>query len=281
MPGPCNTKKKKKLQFRRENKAPPARTSLDNRLDQQCTPPPLPPCETEPPQPLNGNPLNRCSPEYDVCNPHASPDYHNPHPQEFNTLLTSPNIYDPGNGPRVRNAHSFLSSFFAQPPSMDDPMCAEFAQEEILQMICTVLPEETAIILWYNKSRATGRICPSCRRLYNLGDVLPDLVQDIPKHCPEPQSPYLSREQEISGLCSPLCFIMASFNYPAVIKTTWGRVAEEMDDFTWNLLNGPGVGTGDQGLSLLMKMTRLPDLGLAQLCLPGVDFDSDGGEVRA
>jgi len=29
---------------------------------------------------------------------------------------------------------------------MDDPLCAEFAKREILQMLCTVLPEETALV---------------------------------------------------------------------------------------------------------------------------------------
>ncbi|KAI6020532.1 hypothetical protein EDC04DRAFT_2735664 [Pisolithus marmoratus] len=194
-----------------------------------------------------------------------------PCPDDSQLLPATPNIYDPGTGPRVRSAKEFLSSFFSQPPSLNDPLCAEFAQEEILQMLCTVLPEETAIILWYNKSRAKGRVCPSCRRLYNLGDVLPDLTQDNPKRAVE--SPLLTREQFISGLCSPLCFIMASFNHPGAIKTTWGRVAEDMDDVTWDLLNGPGVGIGDEGLGLLLKMTRLADLGLAQLCFPDVNID--------
>jgi hypothetical protein len=39
-----------------------------------------------------------------------------------------------------------LASSFAQPPAMDDPMCAEFSQDEVLQMLCTVLPEETALV---------------------------------------------------------------------------------------------------------------------------------------
>ncbi|KAI6042400.1 hypothetical protein EDC04DRAFT_2660313 [Pisolithus marmoratus] len=196
-----------------------------------------------------------------------------PCPDDNQLLPATPNIYDPGTGPRVRSAKEFLSSFFSQPPSLNDPLCAEFAQEEILQMLCTVLPEETAIILWYNKSRAKGRVCPSCRRLYNLGDALPDLIQDNPKRAVEPRSPLLAREQLISGLCSPLCFIMASFNHPGAIKTTWGRVAEDMDDVTWDLLNGPGVGIGDEGLGLLLKMTRLADLGLAQLCFPDANID--------
>jgi len=56
-------------------------------------------------------------------------------------------------------------------------------------------------ILWYNKSRATGRICPACQRLYRLGDVLPDHLNDEfgqPVNLPHPQ---LDREQQISGLC--------------------------------------------------------------------------------
>lgn len=66
------------------------------------------------------------------------------HAPEF--LPQAPFIHDPGNGPRVRDTRMFLGSFFAQPPALDDPMCAEFAQEEVLQMLMTVLPEETAMV---------------------------------------------------------------------------------------------------------------------------------------
>jgi len=62
------------------------------------------------------------------------------------TLLSNPIIHDPGNGPRVRNMHAFLDSSFAQPAWTADPLSAEFAQCEILQMLCTVLPEETALV---------------------------------------------------------------------------------------------------------------------------------------
>jgi hypothetical protein len=61
-------------------------------------------------------------------------------------LLSNPIIHDPGNGPRVKNMRAFLKSSFSQPACMDDPLCAEFAQREILQMLCTVLPEETALV---------------------------------------------------------------------------------------------------------------------------------------
>lgn len=69
---------------------------------------------------------------------------------------------------------------------------------------------------------------------------------------------------------------MAAFNHPGAIKTTWGRMVEEIDDYTWELLNGRGSNVGDQGLGLLVKMARLPDLGLGQLCLPDVDLECGG-----
>ncbi|KAJ3509539.1 hypothetical protein NLJ89_g5173 [Agrocybe chaxingu] len=190
-------------------------------------------------------------------------------------MFQPPFIHDPGNGPRVRDARAFMGSFFAQPPSLDDPLCAEFAQDEVLQMLSTVLPEETALILWYNKSRSRSRICPSCQRLYRLGDALQDLVDEDPEP-DKPRPPQLLLEQEISGLCSPVCFILASFNYPGAIKLAWGRMADEMDDSTWELLNGPGVGVAEnetsRTLGMLVRMTRLHDLGLAQLCF-GVDVE--------
>ncbi|KAG9311058.1 hypothetical protein JVU11DRAFT_8961 [Chiua virens] len=251
MPGPCNYRRKKKHLPKRDKKF----------VHQSEIVPPSPPQHID----------------------DLDDTYHDPHPQHHASLdsadgvfIATPNIYDPGNGPRVRDTRAFLSSFFAQPPALDDELCAEFAQDEILQMLSTVLPEETAIILWYNKSRATGRVCPSCRRLYSLGDILPDLVHDSPKLFPETQSPYLAREQEISGLCSPLCFIMASLITPGLSNPLGVVLQEEIDHYTWELLNGPGSGAGDQGLSLLVKMARLPDLGLGQLCLPDVDFGPEG-----
>lgn len=193
MPGPCNNRRKKK--------------QLKKLSQNQHVPQPLP----EPPHQIHD-----LDDTIDDPHPHESP-YDTSHLCHDGVFIAAPNIYDPGNGPRVRDTRAFLSSFFSQPPAWDDALCAEFAQDEILQMLCTVLPEEIAIvrsstwissrvptsiqILWYNKSRATGRVCPSCRRLYNLGDVLPDLVQDTPKFFPETRSPYLAREQEISGLC--------------------------------------------------------------------------------
>ena len=76
-------------------------------------------------------------------------------------------------------------------------------------------------------------------------------------------------------LGSPVCFILASYNYPGAIRSTWGRMAEELDDATWDLLDGPGQRANDMGLGMLLKMTRCHDLGLGQLFFPELEFDSD------
>ena len=80
----------------------------------------------------------------DAPSPSSSP--YGPKDDPTLILLSNPIIHDPGNGPRVKNMRAFLDSSFSQPAWMDDPLCAEFAQREILQMLCTVLPEETALV---------------------------------------------------------------------------------------------------------------------------------------
>ncbi|KIY49815.1 hypothetical protein FISHEDRAFT_40387, partial [Fistulina hepatica ATCC 64428] len=182
-----------------------------------------------------------------------------------------PTIYDPGSGPRVRDMRAFLASpYFPQPPAPD----AEFAAKEVLEMLCTILPDEMAMVLWYNKSRASSRVCPACKRIYHLGDALRDPMmreEDSSDDDEEDPSHSLRREQEISGLCSPICFCLAALNYPGAIKPAWGRYAEDMDEQTWAILNGPGIRQAPSeetaALSMLVRMTRLHDLGLAQLCL--------------
>jgi len=56
-------------------------------------------------------------------------------------------------------------------------------------------------ILWYNKSRAKSRICPSCLRLYSIGDDLADLIREDRGggRCNAPTQQL--REQKLSGFC--------------------------------------------------------------------------------
>ena len=128
MPGPCNQRKKKKIQAKKTRKSGSSRPSLDNTLlvyhsSQQSSPSPV-----QQPSPIKEH--------HD----------HFPEGEHDGLVPQTPYIHDPGNGPRVRDTRAFLSSFFAQPPSLDDPLCAEFAQQEVCQMLYTVLPEETALV---------------------------------------------------------------------------------------------------------------------------------------
>lgn len=65
---------------------------------------------------------------------------------EGRPLLREPPIYDPGTGPRVKSMGEFLRSSFASEPTLEDELCAEFAQEEMLEMLSEVLPEEIALV---------------------------------------------------------------------------------------------------------------------------------------
>lgn len=70
-----------------------------------------------------------------------------------------------------------------------------------------------------------------------------------------------------------MCFVLAAFNYPGAIRSAWGRMAEELDAETWDLLDGPGTSAvqNDRGLGILLKMTRCADLGLSEMFFPDED----------
>lgn len=61
--------------------------------------------------------------------------------------LSRPCVEDTGDGLRVRDVLFFVfDSRLASPPSLDDALCAELAQDEVLDMLCAVLPEERATV---------------------------------------------------------------------------------------------------------------------------------------
>lgn len=82
-------------------------------------------------------------------------------------------------------------------------------------------------------------------------------------------------------LGSPICFVLAAFHYPAAITSTFGRMAEELSDETWKLLDTPidsksnSSSSNEMGLGMLLKMSRCDDLGLGQLLFPDSESDPD------
>ncbi|KAF9075781.1 hypothetical protein BDP27DRAFT_1211948 [Rhodocollybia butyracea] len=293
MPGPSNGKRIRKSQGRSQKKKPIANTALSQPTDASSyktsdfstsLPSPITPIfdniDNNLPADNHEKPTLNDASEYKQI---AYAQYPEPGDDYSHALFQKPYIYDPGNGPRVRDTRAVTSRYFSQPPAFDDPLCAEFAQEEVLQMLSTVLPDELALILWYNKSRATSRICPACQRLYHVGDVLPDHSTMTGDSLEKPvrSPPELEREQELSGICSSLCFILASFNQcdPRTTKAAWGHTANEMDDASWEVLNGASYLLASEGqdavkaLVMIVRMTRLEDLGLAQLCFPDVNWE--------
>jgi hypothetical protein len=83
--------------------------------------------------------------------------------------------------------------------------------------------------------------------------------------------------------------MLAAYRVPAAAKAVWGRMAEHLDDETWELLGDAepvppqsvqtGWGETGIGLGMLLKMTRLHDLGLAQLCVPELVADEEDSDV--
>ena len=165
MPGPQNAKKKRRAQQKKHHarahasttaqKARPASPDLPSPTPTLVTLLPCPPQEADKAETLCPDPHIILSGFEDS----SPPPYDTPYgPQDDPTLilLSNPIIVNHGNGPRVQDMHAFLSSSFAPPPCTTDPLCAEFAQREILQMLCTVLPEETALV----------RLFPTCLPLH-------------------------------------------------------------------------------------------------------------------
>jgi hypothetical protein len=75
--------------------------------------------------------------------------------------------------------------------------------------------------------------------------------------------------------------MLAAHRAPIAAKVAWGRMAEDLDDITWAQLDELEHPQSEKmlpseagaGLGMLLKMTRLHDLGLAQLCVPDLVSD--------
>ena len=140
MPGPRNPKRQKKLNALKEKKrkgSPPCKPVATPEVD---PPPadPIPQAEKE---------------KYAVVTVEQSAELD----ELEEMLLREPPVYDPGTGPRVKSMGEFLRSSFASGPTWDDELCAEFAQEEMVEMLRSVLPDEMALVsTQHDDAIATG-----------------------------------------------------------------------------------------------------------------------------
>ena len=158
MPGPQNAKKKKQKRAQHKKHHAKAHSSIETQKAHSPSPdissstlvtllscPTIAAQEADeavtlcPDPHLNISDLEKTSPSF-----HGTP--YGPPDDPTLILLSNPILVNHGDGPRVRDMHAFLDSSFAQPAWTADPLCAEFAQREILQMLRTVLPEETALV---------------------------------------------------------------------------------------------------------------------------------------
>jgi hypothetical protein len=80
-----------------------------------------------------------------------------------------------------------------------------------------------------------------------------------------------------------MCFILAALNQcdPATIKAAWGHTAEEIDEAAWTTISQMSrtvQSSAAHELIMILRMTRLSDLGLAQLCFPDLSWESSEHE---
>jgi len=69
--------------------------------------------------------------------------------EEEDTLhppIPQPCIHDPGNGPRVRDVEGFLQSRFSSPPSWEDWECMTYHEQEVMDFLTQLLPVEQALV---------------------------------------------------------------------------------------------------------------------------------------
>lgn len=159
MPGPRNAKKKKRVESQKEHRRRASQCSLDTTTVEVGHYRPLPS------QPLRyseasspdsrrlesqlSNKLSTPKPD-DALKNRGEDEGHEEdegHRELYADCLPKPPcIENKGDGFFIRDVIEFIDSRFASAPSLEDPLCAEFAQDEVLDMLCTVLPEETAMV---------------------------------------------------------------------------------------------------------------------------------------
>ncbi|KIJ34892.1 hypothetical protein M422DRAFT_255000 [Sphaerobolus stellatus SS14] len=163
------------------------------------------------------------------------------------------------NGPRVMDIPAFLDSKYATPPSLDDPICAEYNSRAIKEALRKNLPLEIALILWYNRSRAKARICPSCHRFYNIDEPLAAHVQGNTQEVEDMEDPRNQSEKEITGICSLLCFGIVSYSWPGCIGA-WGKRYPDIDERTRAKLNKRvEPEPNEEGLGVFLRISRMAD----------------------
>ena len=60
--------------------------------------------------------------------------------------------------------------------------------------------------------------------------------------------------QALLGCYNSLLLSVATFDYSSVIKVTFARMADEISDDAWDVLNGSGMGQGSESFSRFVRM---------------------------
>jgi hypothetical protein len=81
--------------------------------------------------------------------------------------------------------------------------------------------------------------------------------------------------QALLGYHNSLLLSVATFDYSSVIKVTFARMADEISDDAWDVLNGSGMGQGSESFSKFVRMTSVGDLGRPAISCTTIKTDDN------
>ncbi|SRR5258708_5992803 len=129
MPGPRNRPRKPKKKKQKKN------TSV-KRVDSP-KPEPSKPIDAQPSPPLPATDITTTGTTEEM----PEPETESTDDSEYRTYLRPS-----ASGPRLSGIQEFMSSPFAEPPTLSDPHCAYFASEHVLNALTYYLPFELALV---------------------------------------------------------------------------------------------------------------------------------------
>ncbi|KAG8803039.1 hypothetical protein FRC17_006286, partial [Serendipita sp. 399] len=150
--------------------------------------------------------------------------------------LELPYIYDPGNGPRVKDFLAFMRSPFAAPQSQSFATVGETQDADAMKK--DALEEDAR---W-----DASRVLPFLNR------ILPgELAAGIDEPSVDTEQGHQQRlsEQYLSGICSVTCFALATYNFGHAAVLAYSLSWQQLDAATQEVYEGQGAGVDDQGLS--------------------------------
>ena len=150
MPGPRNSRAKRRVSIQKEKLKVARKVSTSSSSSTDSEPLPTPNDRDDAPifapQPRIASPSNGPVSSMDEFEMKRLETQFAGFPLNDPPLLPQPCIHDPGNGPRVKDLMGFLKSPFSSQPSWEVKDCMAYHHQEVMDFLSTLLPFEQAVV---------------------------------------------------------------------------------------------------------------------------------------